>query len=329
MPVVCETCLTQFPSNYELARHRNRKTPCKAKDVECPECKHKFTTPRALKAHIKDGRCKGKTDAMLAENLAEENFKLKNQLEQQSQLMNMANQATATAAYQTINNIQNIETQKVVVNVQSLQVTNSIGEENLRHLSGLSAPELRQKLLVRHDPEALALWCELTRADEAHPENHNALLQSEDSSHMTCCRGGTWVVEEKDKILLELARCDVTRFYNLLGRLEDDEAKNFRLEYVLHNVMSKCHNGTGDAFEMRSIMQAIAKPIMKLTNKYYVEPAETEPMSTQQVELRNQIDIMEESLTKERLLREQFEAERRAAILAMRRNLSATVGQHA
>ena len=70
--------------------------------------------------------------------------------------MNMANQATATAAYQTINNIQNIETQKVVVNVQSLQVTNSIGEENLRHLSGLSAPELRQKLLVRHDPEALA-----------------------------------------------------------------------------------------------------------------------------------------------------------------------------
>ena len=156
---------------------------------------------------------------------------------------------------------------------------------------------------------------------------------------MTCCRGGTWVVEEKDKILLELARCDVTLgvdfiiiiigFYNLLGRLEDDEAKNFRLEYVLHNVMSKCHNGTGDAFEMRSIMQAIAKPIMKLTNKYYVEPAETEPMSTQQVELRNQIDIMEESLTKERLLREQFEAERRAAILAMRRNLSATVGQHA
>ena len=266
---------------------------------------------------------------MLAENLAEENFKLKNQLEQQSQLMNMANQATATAAYQTINNIQNIETQKVVVNVQSLQVTNNIGEENLRHLSGLSAPELRQKLLFRHDPEALALWCELTRADEAHPENHNALLQSEDSSHMTCCRGGTWVVEEKDKILLELARCDVTRFYNLLGRLEDDEAKNFRLEYVLHNVMSKCHNGTGDAFEMRSIMQAIAKPIMKLTNKYYVEPAETEPMSTQQVELRNQIDIMEESLTKERLLREQFEAERRAAMLAMRRNLSASVGQHA
>ena len=68
---------------------------------------------------------------------------------------------------------------------------------------------------------------------------------------------------------------------------------------------------------------------MKLTNKYYVEPAETEPMSTQQVELRNQIDIMEESLTKERLLREQFEAERRAAMLAMRRNLSASVGQHA
>ena len=149
-----------------------------AKDVECPECKHKFTTPTALKAHIKDGRCKGKTDAMLAETLAEENLKLKNQLEQQFQLMNMTNQATTTAAYQTINNTQNIETQKVVVNVQSLQVTNNVGEENLRHLSALSATELRQKLVFRHDPEAVALWCELTRADEAHPENHNALLQS-------------------------------------------------------------------------------------------------------------------------------------------------------
>ena len=76
-------------------------------------------------------------------------------------------------------------------------------------------------------------------------------------------------------------------------------------------------------------MQAIAKPIMKLTNQFYVEPAETEPMSTQQVEIKNQIDIVEESFTKERLLREQFEAERRAAILAMRHNLSASVNQHA
>lgn len=240
MPVLCETCSAEFPSNYELKRHRNRKTPCKAKDVECPECKNKFTTPRAPKAHIKDGRCKGKTDAMLAETLVEENLKLKNQLEQQSQLMSMANQATVTAAYQTINNTQNLETQKVVVNVQSLQVTNNVGEENLRHLSALSATELRQKLVFRHDPDAIALWCELTRADEAHPENHNALLQSEDSSHMTCCRGGTWVVEEKDKILLELARSDLKRFYNLLGRLEEDhEAKNFRLEYILHNLLQQ------------------------------------------------------------------------------------------
>lgn len=67
----------------------------------------------------------------------------------------------------------------------------------------------------------------------------------------------------------------------------------------------------------------------EVDEQVYVEPAETEPMSTQQVEIKNQIDIMEESFTKERLLREQFEAERRAAILAMRRNLSASVNQHA
>ena len=57
---------------------------------------------------------------------------------------------------------------------------------------------------------------------------------------MTCCRGGTWVVEEKDKILLELARSDLKRFYNLLGRLEEDhEAKNFRLEYILDNLLQQ------------------------------------------------------------------------------------------
>ena len=54
-----------------------------------------------------------------------------------------------------------------------------------------------------------------------------------------------------------------------LGRFEDEEAKTFRMEYLLHNVMTKSANG--DTVEMRPILKAIAEPIMKLTNKYYLD----------------------------------------------------------
>lgn len=216
-------CGKEFQNNYELTRHLNRKTPCKAGDVECPECRKTFTTKRYLSAHVKDGRCKGKSDATLAEERADEVARLTDQLEQQSILMNMTNQVTSAAANgitidNSTHNVKNI--QNVTINMSSLTAVNPVGQERLSHLT---ASELCRRLKFVRNPTVFADWCALIRADEDFPENHNVLLINKDDKNMVLCRPDIgWTVGDKDAIM---------------NQLEDPRAKNI---YVWKRGLQRC-----------------------------------------------------------------------------------------
>lgn len=77
----CTDCNREFPSAYELQRHKNRKIPCTKEKYKCEGCLFGFTTQRSLTAHINEGRCKGKPAGLVAQELAEENLTLRNLLE--------------------------------------------------------------------------------------------------------------------------------------------------------------------------------------------------------------------------------------------------------
>lgn len=230
----CERCLKEFQTHRDYQRHMERKRPCKVGEFVCNECEGCFTTKRALKLHIKD-YCKGRSTPLIARDLANEVEELRSQLAQQDQLLQMTNHVTAAGA----SSFQALETpplqQNVTINVEHLHITANIGEEMLGHFTRLSKEESRKLLDLRHNPESMAKWCASVRADDDHPENHNALLMSEDSKHMACNRNGHWALDDRDKVLQELSRADMLRYYNHLSRYEnDDEAMAFRNDFVMN-----------------------------------------------------------------------------------------------
>lgn len=322
MAYKCDKCNRTYRTKFEFERHKNRKTPCDAGDIYCPECQIPFKTKRACDAHQTLGRCKGKDASIVVEDLQREVEELNQRLQDQQEMANMTNRATAAAVQQSIVN-NNTNIQNLTINIQSLSATNAVGQESLKHLSDLSSDEIRKKLNLSHNPTAFATWCEILRADETQPQNHNALLLQPDSEHMACCRDGLWCMDDRQKVLMELLSHDVSKFYTYLGRWDEDSvAKTFRYEYLLHNIMSKTING--DTLGLKPIMDAISKPIVKLTNKFYVEAKEAHSSQSQEyTRLLHQVDALAES----RCRLEQQLAEQNAIILAMRRELSTMAKQ--
>lgn len=277
MGFLCPTCLREFTTRRDLERHKNRKIPCNAGNHVCNGCNGHFTTKRALTAH-QDGHCKGKNTATQNQELAREMEFLKNRLEEQEGLLEMTNRVTAAAVEAsssstgscTINN-GHIVNNNVTVNIENLQVTAGLGQESLSHIAKLTDREIRNKLSFIHGPQAMADWCAMVRADEEHPENHNALLLERGQSQMACNRDGKWTMDETEKVLLELSRCDMLRFYNHLSRYEQDPVlQAFRNEYLLHNLMTRS-NGN-DILALKPVLDAISKPLIELTQKLYATP---------------------------------------------------------
>ena len=169
-------------------------------------------------------------------------------------------------------------------------------------------------------------WCALLRADEDHPENHNALLLAADSTEMACCRNGEWSWGDRDKTLLEISRSDINRLYTHLGRYDQNpRVQTFRNEYVLHDLMAQ--NIAGN--ELQNVMDAVAKPIIALTQKFYSQPAEDE-MTDRQRGIQNIIEQMKQQLAErkasfeaERVKWEKFEAGQISALFQLQRHLAA------
>lgn len=316
----CPKCPATFRCNQDLQRHLNRKKPCDQGKAQCEGCGSKYASEKALREHIREGRCKGKMPEARAEELADQVAELQNKLGEQERLMHLTNAVTAAAAANSATaSATNLQFNTNVTVNMSINVC-GIGEEQVRHLSNLSNQELRQKLNLDHSPKSLADYCAMIRADVDHAENHNALLLNAESKEMACHRGGKWSWDNKDKALLEILRCDMMRLYNQLARFEsDDAAQHFRNEYLLHNLMLK--SNCDDTEALRPFLGAIAKPIIELTQKCYVQTEESS-MCPEEIQLHKDIQTLQQSMIDARDSLEQQQAVQRAALLSMQKTLA-------
>ena len=313
----CPKCFEQFPKSRDLERHLQRKIPCDADDHKCNGCAHSFTSKKGLKAHIDNNRCKGKRSALVAHEATQELENLQQRMQQQEQLLHMTNSVTAAASSVT----NNIGTQHNHITINIQNVVSSVGREKISHFSQLSDTDMLSKLTLLKCPKAMADWCALLRADESHPENHNALLLAADSKEMACCRAGIWSWDETEKILLEISRSDITRLYNHLGRYEQDAAaQEFRQEYLVHDLMTRASNSDVEK-TLKPIMDAIAKPIIALTQKFYATTIE-DSKDTEDVELQQEIDNVKEAMVDARAAFAKTEAAQVSLLMSLQRRMA-------
>lgn len=323
MSYPCDKCERGFKTKYELERHLNRKTACNEGTFLCPECRIPFRRQKALDAHIELGRCKGKKESSVIAELEQEVESLNEKVKQQEHILSLTNKASAAAANQININTTNLN---LTINVETLGATNAMGKECLKHLVNTDGTKIRPNLA--HNPTAFAAWCKLLRADEEHPENHNALLLDKDSELMACCRDGNWTMDNREKILVELLSHDVSRFYDYLGNWEHDtQAKSFRNEYLLHNIMNKTIQR--DLKALQPVMDAISEPIVSLTNKFYVEPSEPNLEFPEYIKLQGQVEALADNrnklqfqLAEQTANMERQLAQQNAIILSMRQDLA-------
>lgn len=316
----CPKCFLQFVSKRDLDKHLERKVPCDSGDYQCTGCSLRFTTQRGLNAHAENRRCKGKSAALVAHETSQRLEELENRLAQQEELLHMTNSVTAAAATNTSSSTVNIGTQHNHITINIHNNVSSLGEERISHFSGMSDDEMLTKLSLTRSPAAMANWCALLRTDEDHPENHNALLLSVDSKEMACCRKGRWAWEATDKILLEISRTDMMRLYTHLGRYDQNPtAQEFRHDFLLHDMMTK--SNTGQIGELNPVMEAIAKPIIALTQKFYSTTIQ-EDMDPEDMQLTKEIDRARAALVKNRASFEEAEAVQLSLLLSLQRRMS-------
>lgn len=320
MVVICELCFDEFATNRDLERHLQRKIPCNVGDFRCTGCCRPFQTKKNLSEHISKNRCKGKSNALIAHEQAIEIERLRNQAQQQDQLMQMTNSVTAAAALSHVTNIGTQINNSITINIHNNTHVASLGEERLSHFSQQSDEEMLEKLNLSRCPKALGAWCALLRADEEHPENHNALLLTADSKEMACCRGGKWSWGDTEKTLLEISRTDMARLHTHLNRYDQNQrVQDFRNEYLVHDVMAKATSGMD--LSLKPIMDAVALPIIELTQKFYSCTKEQD-MSSEDRELHRQIAVLEEKLIEEQVDLEKRQAGQKSALLQMKRVLA-------
>lgn len=332
MVIYCPKCFGQFSSNRDLERHLQRKIPCDQGDFKCPGCSQPFLSKQSLNTHLKKQRCKGKKPMLAAQELSQELDELKDRMDCHEHIMQMTNAATAAASSSVninqngpANNV-NVTHQHITVNISNHSVS-SLGEEKLTHLSRISDEDMLGKLKLTKTPSLMGGWCALLRADEEHPENHNALLLNADSKEMACCKAGNWSWGETSKMLLEILRADIIRLYTHLGRYDQlAEVQAFRNEYILHELMVK--DNTGDKTHLQPMLDAIAEPIIALTRKFYAHQ-ESVDMTPEQVAITAMLKQMQDKIALKRQRHkeqcaqyEQEEAEDIAVLLNLQRVLT-------
>ncbi len=324
----CPKCYWEFPSKRDLERHLQRKIPCDQGEYKCNRCSQAFQTKQSLKVHEQNGKCKGKKPMVAARELAEEVAELKSRMQEQEKIMQMTNNVTAKACSSDASTRPATIIQNITINIHNHPVC-GVGKEKLTHLSTMSDEDILSRLGMTKGPTLMGNWCALLRADENHPENHNALLLAADSTEMACCRDGEWSWGDREQTLLEISRVDMNRLYTHLGRYDQNPCvQSFRNEYVLHDLMAQ--NIAGN--QLKQVMDAVAKPIIALTQKFYCQPAE-DKMTEDQRGIQNIIEQMKQDLLKSRAKHEEqlknltveweeHEARQIAALFQLQRRLA-------
>ena len=292
MPAICPKCGVDFHSPSRLTAHLARKIPCDVGKYQCEECKHRYTSWEARHRHKKI--CKGlqKTNDQLQEEVAELRQEVADTKTTVQNHLAIVNEASAAAAQQVIHQHQTLN-----INIENLHIHNSLGSENITHLKDMTLHDL--KLQLSKNPSIMRRWCEILRADDEHPENHNVLLLDLNAKDAALCDEGQWKMQDRETTLFQVACKDATALYNLLARF-GDEAREVRFEYLLHDVMAKA--ASLDKLGLKTLMDALAEPIVALTKRLYAKPAKVD----------NTKDLAIEELTKKMLESEQAHKRERA-----------------
>lgn len=323
--LICPKCHKGFSSQYELERHLNRKTPCDAGKEICTGCDGTFSDKKALNTHLRLKRCKGKHAVVIAKEQAEKLAQLEEQMQKQQELMNMTNAVTAAAGQNAqqhqpsiINNnqsyTQNIN--NVTININGMHTVNPVGSESIAHVKTES---IANKL--SHGPKVFTDWCTLLRADDQ-PQNHNVLMINTDSKEIALCREGGWTVGDRNVVLREVLGQDASKLYGAIGsRLDQNQdAMNFRNDYLLHDVMNAINNDCSGA-SLRPLLDALAVSIICLTRRFYVE-TKPEQRTPEHIAIEEALQCLQDIEHEEEQRFRQAQAKRNEKILDLRRNLA-------
>ena len=240
---------------------------------------------------------------MIAHELAATNQQLKEQLADTDNKIAMTTKVTIAATLkQEIVRQQTRPTQITVEIVTA--VTNPVGKEDLLHWDIMDKDDWEEHFNhFAHAPSTFAKWCAATRADEGLPCNHNALLRAIDDNEMKHFSNGLWATDTRENVLLRLITADKERMSEELERFEDpfrppepgslaQMACDFRLHFLTATVNQAllARNMT----VLKPIMDAMARPLVELTNKFYTEPIIEEGNTSDIANMLQQCDRMQQ-----------------------------------
>lgn len=295
---ICPKCNLNCGSPSALAKHLNRKYPCDKGKYECDLCNHKFQTWESRYQHKKT--CTGREPTK--QELIDANADLQNAREQSNQQLEMVQRATSAASQHIINNITN-NTTSLCINVNTLNVHNSIGNEDV-NIKKWTLQEVRNKLTLAHHPSTIAKWCSMVRANEAEPQNHNVLLLDKNSKEIACCIEGAWQLADRCTGLLQMLGNDAINMYNQLRKFEGEEdMDSFRFDYLTKDIMAK--TSARDVNGLKKVLDAISEPLINLTQKLYAE----KDTSEQAICLKQQEDVQCQILSLHKQMQKNMETQ--------------------
>ena len=195
MTYSCTKCAKAFEHKRDLHRHLKRKTDCtveaKPKQYECQHCNQAFSQRSNLSTHVKT--CSKAVDARRLKALEEELAAIKARLPAAAGPSSSTTTQINTAPLGI--NIQGNENQ--VTNHQIIINFNSFGREDQTFLEQMSAEDIKKRLALQPDLEALLAMCRLIHMNSDHKENSNVMVKDGTSADPALVfRRGEWREED-------------------------------------------------------------------------------------------------------------------------------------
>lgn len=120
----------------------------------------------------------------------------------------------------------------------------------------------------------------------------------------------------------------MARLYSQLSRFEGDaDTASFRNEYLLHGLMTQ--DNSGDRAGLQKVMDAIARPIIELTHKFYLTVSQDD-LPPALIPQQRQIDQLRETIAGHRADFEKHQADfekREAAPVAILMNMQRNMAE--
>ena len=234
MDNVCEICNKTFSNKYNLAKHKNKKFPCKKyEDLTCQRCKKDFKTKQGLDRHLnRKLQCKEKLSDLTElekEKTKQEKEKTKQEelkLKQEELKLKRVEKERKNLKHQSITNI-NI----------SVQVLNCFDNKNILPFNTSNAFLTKEEILeILHSTSPQESAEKMIRAhylNNNKPENRNVICPNISKDDILLLdKDNIWQIDsfDKNKDKIKSIAFDASRnAYHLYRKVLDD---NINLYYL-------------------------------------------------------------------------------------------------